>query len=52
MKRVLSLSVGQIKLGDVGVCQEMICDIAKESVNYLSSAHCHIRKSGYTGRDA
>jgi hypothetical protein len=30
----------------------MICDNAKGSVNHSSSACCHIRKRGYTGRDA
>jgi hypothetical protein len=48
---VLSSSRGQIKMGDIEVYQEMICDITKESVNQLSSAHCHINKSGYTARD-
>ena len=46
MERVLSLSPGVIELGDVGVCREMICDIAKGSVNRSSSGHCHIRKRG------
>ena len=52
MERVLSLLRGQIELGDVGVCQEMICDIAKERVNCSSIARCHICKSGYTCCDA
>jgi len=29
----------------------MICDTANGSVNRLSCARCHIRKSGYTGYD-
>jgi len=41
-----------MELGDVGVCRDMICDIAKGSVNRSLSAHCHIRTSGYTGPDA
>ena len=52
MKRVLSSSRGLIELGDIEVCQEMICDIAEGSVNCSSSARCHIRKHGFTGRDA
>ena len=52
MERVLSSSQGLIELGDVGVCREMICDIAKGSVNRSSSARCDICKRGYTGRDA
>jgi len=46
IKRVLSWSWGQIQLGDKGVCREMICDIAKGSVNRSSSAHCHMHKVG------
>jgi len=30
----------------------MICDITNGSVNSISSALCHIPKSGYTGCDA
>jgi len=52
MERVLSSLKVQIHPSDVGVCREMICDIAKGSVNHLSSACCHIHKSGHTGRDA
>ena len=55
MKRIergLSSSRRLINLGDVGVCPEMICDIANGSVNHSSSANCHNRKSGCTGRDA
>ena len=52
MEWVLSSSGGLIELGDIGVRWEMICDIAKGSVNYSSSAPCHIRKRGYTGCDA
>jgi len=52
MERVLSSSQGQRELGDLGVCQEMICDSAKGGVNHLSSARCYIHQSGYTGRDA
>jgi len=51
MERLLSSSRGPIKLHDVGVCEEIICDIAKGSVNRSSSAHCPIRSSGYTGHD-
>ena len=51
MERVLSSLGEQIELGDIGVCQEMICDIANGSVNWSSSARCHICKSGYTGHD-
>jgi len=51
MEQVLSSSRGLIELGNIGVCQEMICDIAQASVNHSSSAYCHIRKSGYTGHD-
>jgi hypothetical protein len=39
-------------LGDVRVCREMVCDIAKRCMNCLSSAYCNIRNSGYTGCDA
>ena len=52
MERVLSSSRGLIELGNVGVGLEMICDITKGTVNRLSSARCHIRNSGYTGRNA
>jgi len=51
-ERVLCSVQQQIELGDVGVCWEMICDIARGSVNRSSSTHCHIRKCGYTGHDA
>jgi len=51
-ERVLWSFRGQIPLGNVGVCWEMICDIAKGSVDSSSSAHCQIRKGGYAGRDA
>jgi len=49
---VLSSWWGHIELANAGVCRDMICDIANESVNHLSSAHWHIRKGGYTGRDS
>jgi len=49
---VVSSSQGLIKLGDVGVYREMICDIGKRTVNCSSSTGYHIRNSGYTGRDA
>jgi hypothetical protein len=52
MGRVLSSSRELINLGNVGVCQEMICDIDKGSVNCSSGTCCHIRNHGYTGRDA
>ena len=51
-ERVLSSSQGQIILANVGVCREMMCDIAKRSVNHSLSARCHICKSGYTGHSA
>jgi len=51
MEQVVSASRGQIGLGHVGVCREMICDIANGSVNRSSSACCHIRKCGYSGCD-
>jgi len=52
MERVLSSSRGLIELGNLEVCREMICDIAKGGVNRSSSARCHIHKRGYTGCDA
>ena len=52
MERVLSFSQGEIELGNLEVCRETICYIAKACVNCSSSARCHIRKSGSTGRDA
>jgi len=52
MEWVLSSARELNKLGNIGVCREMICDIAKANVNRSSSARCHIRKCGYTGRDA
>jgi hypothetical protein len=51
MEHKLSLSRGQIKLDDVGVSCEMICDIAKGSVDRSSSACGQIRKIVYTGHD-
>jgi len=51
MEWVVSSLWEQIEWRNVGVWQEMICDIAKGSVNHSLSAHCHIRKSGYTGYD-
>jgi len=51
MEWVLSSLWVLIELGDIGVCREMICDIAKGSVNCSSSARCHICTSRYTGRD-
>jgi len=51
MEPVLLSSQGLIELGNVGVCREMICDIAKGSVNRSSSARCYICNSGYTGCD-
>jgi len=41
-----------MKLRDIEVSRETISDIAKGSGNGLSSAHCDIRKTGYTGHDA
>jgi len=52
MEQVLSSLRGRIELGDVGEFEEMICDIAKGTVNHSSSAHFHIHKSGYTHRAA
>jgi len=52
MEQVLSSLRGLIELGDVGVCGEMIRDIATGTVNHSSSARCHIHKRGYTGRNA
>jgi hypothetical protein len=52
MEQVISSSWELIEWGDVGVCQEMIYDSAKASVNRSSSARCHIRKHGYSGHDA
>ena len=52
MERVQSSWRGLLEWGDIGVCREMICDIAKRTVNSVSSAHCHIRKRGYTGCEA
>jgi hypothetical protein len=49
---VLLSSCIEIKLGDVGVCQEWIWNIAKGSVKCSSSAYWHIHNSGYTGRKA
>jgi len=49
---VLSSSRGQNKLFNVEACREMMCDIAKGSVNRSSSARCRFHKSGYTACDA
>lgn len=52
IERVLLSMRGEIQLSDVGVWQETLCDIAKETVKCSSCAFCHIQKRGYTGRDA
>jgi hypothetical protein len=37
-------------MGDVGVWHVMICNIAKQSFNCMTSGQCHICESGNTGR--
>jgi hypothetical protein len=39
-------------LGDVEVCEGMIWDIVKGSMNHLFHAGFHILNSGYTGHEA
>jgi hypothetical protein len=52
MERILPESWGLIELGDVEVCEGMIWDIVKGSMNHLSHAGFHIFNSGYTGHEA
>ena len=51
VERVLLPSREQSEPGQVGVYREMLCDIAKVVWTIFSSTRCHIRQSGYTGRD-
>ena len=52
MEQVHLSSQEEIEFGDVGQCREKICDIGNESVNFSTTALCHICKRGYTGCDA